>query len=205
MIAMRRASLLLRRGVTLTELMVTIVIAVLILSFAAPSFMDQIERQRLLAVKDELVAALHLTRMETLSRDARGFVKPGSSTEVTCYVFGINSLTTNTPPETCDCTQADGSVCSDPGAKLLGVVRVPRSTGVTLSRLSDDAPEFVYFNRATGSLEVIANDLGDAVPVDYGFRLRGSRGGEIRVDMSVGGRPSTCQVGANNLGLGQCP
>ncbi len=193
------------RGVTLTELMVTVAVAILLLAVAAPSFMEQIERQRLLSVKDELVASLNLTRMETLARDARGFIKPGYSDTVTCYVIGINSLTTNTPPETCDCSRSDESVCESPAAKLLGVVRVPKSSGVTIERYPEDKPDFVYFNRATGMLEVLTDDIGGARPEEYGFKIKGSRAGEIRLLVSVGGRATACQVGGTSLGLGQCP
>jgi type II secretory pathway pseudopilin PulG len=192
--------------VTLTELMVTVAVAILLLAAAAPSFIEQIERQRLIAVKDELVAALQLTRMETLSRDERGFIKPGASATLTCYVFAINGLTTNTPPETCDCTKTGSNpVCPDANAKLLGVVQVPKSTGVTISTHASDAPAFVYFNRATGGLEVLTDDVGGSRPVEYGFRIRGERAGEILLMVSVGGRPSACQVGGTSLGLTECP
>jgi len=195
-----------QRGVTLTELMITVVIAALILTFAVPSFMEQIERQRLKSVHDELVAAMQLTRMETLSRNAPGFVKPGSNDSQTCYLFALNTSFTRTPPEGCDCGRPDNeAICLHAEAKLLGVVRVPRSTGVTVSLYKDGAPDFVYFNRASGGLEVLVNDFGQTKPTEYGFRIKGSRGGEILMMMGVAGRPSSCQVGGTNLGLKQCP
>lgn len=203
-----RASTLKRmpRGVTLTELMVTVVIAILILAFAAPSFMEQIERQRLKSVHEELVAAMQLTRMETITRNAAGFVKPGSNSEHTCYVIALDSSTTKTPPAGCNCGNADSEpVCAHAEAKLLGVVRVPRSTGVTVVPYKDDAPSFVYFNRATGSLEVVVDDFGRTEPAEYGFRVKGSRGGEILMMMGVAGRPTSCQVGSTSLGLKKCP
>jgi prepilin-type N-terminal cleavage/methylation domain-containing protein len=194
------------RGVTLTELMITVAIAALILTFAVPSFIEQIERQRLKSVHDELVAAMQLTRMETLSRNAPGFVKPGSNDSQTCYLFALDSSFTKTPPLGCDCGRPDNeAVCQDAEARLLGVVRVPRSTGVTISLYKDDAPDFVYFNRASGSLEVLTNDRTQTKPTEYGFRIKGSRGAEILMMMGIAGRPSSCQVGGSNLGLKQCP
>jgi prepilin-type N-terminal cleavage/methylation domain-containing protein len=194
-----------RRGVTLTELMVTVAIAVLILAFAAPSFMEQIERQRLKSVNDELIQAMHLTRMETLSRNARGFVKPGSSATHTCYAFAINGSTTHTPPEGCHCERPESEpVCEHEEAKLLGVVRVPRSTGVTVTPVSDEKP-FIYFNRVTGTIEIPVGDIGQTLPYSFAFRLKTSRGAEIITTLGTGGRPSSCQVGGTDLGMPKCP
>jgi Tfp pilus assembly protein FimT len=200
-----RESVPLRRGVTLTELMVTVAVAILLLAAAAPSFLDIIERQRLKSVHDELVAAMLLTRMETISRNARGFIKPGSNTTQTCYVFAINSATNNTPPEGCDCGRPDNeAVCNNANAKLLGVVKVPKSTGVTVVPDRDD-PTFVYFNRATGTLEKPVNDVGLTELTDFGFKIKGSRGGEILMMIGVAGRPTSCQVGSTSMGFRQCP
>jgi hypothetical protein len=74
-----------------------------------------------------------------------------------------------------------------------------------VSLYKDGAPHFVYFNRASGGLEVLVNDFGQTKPTEYGFRIKGSRGGEILMMMGVAGRPSSCQVGGTNLGLKQCP
>jgi prepilin-type N-terminal cleavage/methylation domain-containing protein len=192
------------RGVTLTELMVTVAVAVLLLAVAAPSFMEQIERQRLKSVNEELIAALHLTRMETISRNARGFIKPGSNDNYTCYVFAINSATNNTPPEGCDCGRPDDqAVCSSADAKLLGVVKVPRSTGVTVVPDRTD-PVFVYFNRASGTLEKPVGDVGLTELTDFGFDVRGSRGGHILTVIGKAGRPTSCQVGSTSLGMREC-
>lgn len=206
MTAMDRHTQLRHRGVTLTELMVTVAIAILILAFAAPSFMEQIERQRLKSVHEELVAAMQLVRIETLSRNAPGFVKPGSNTDQTCYLIALDNSSTKTPPAGCDCGRPESeAVCTHPDAKLLGVVRVPRSSGVTVVPYREGAPEFVYFNRATGTLEVLVGDAGQMTPAEYGFRIKGARAGEVLMTMGIAGRPTSCQVGGTNLGFARCP
>jgi hypothetical protein len=76
---------------------------------------------------------------------------------------------------------------------------------VTIERYPEDKPDFVYFNRATGMVEVLTDDIGGARPEEYGFKISGSRGAVVRILVSVGGRATACQVGGTSLGLSQCP
>jgi type IV fimbrial biogenesis protein FimT len=55
-------------GFTLIELMITLVVAVILLSIAAPSFVDIIKNNRLTTQINELSASLNLSRSEAIKR-----------------------------------------------------------------------------------------------------------------------------------------
>lgn len=56
------------RGFTLVELMITLVIAVILLTIAVPSFITTIQNNRATAQANELVTALNLARSEAAKR-----------------------------------------------------------------------------------------------------------------------------------------
>lgn len=58
-------------GFTLLELVITVAVLAITLSIAIPSFQGITNRNRLTAVANELSAALQLTRMEAIRRNAR--------------------------------------------------------------------------------------------------------------------------------------
>lgn len=66
-------------GFTLMELMVTIALAVILITVAVPSFIDIIRNNRLATQTNELVTALTLARSEAVKRAARVAVRPWST------------------------------------------------------------------------------------------------------------------------------
>jgi type IV fimbrial biogenesis protein FimT len=58
------------RGMTLVETMVCLLIVGILVSLAAPAFRDVLKRQRIAAVRGELVAAMHLARWEAVRSNA---------------------------------------------------------------------------------------------------------------------------------------
>lgn len=60
-----------QRGLTLFELLVTLVILSLLLGFALPGFERQIENHRTAALTEELLTAIHTTRTRAISRNRR--------------------------------------------------------------------------------------------------------------------------------------
>ncbi|WPL12169.1 MULTISPECIES: GspH/FimT family pseudopilin [Thiorhodovibrio] len=57
-----------QRGTTLLELLVTLSIAVILMSIAVPSFQNLIRTNRIASVTNEMVRALHLARSEAVNR-----------------------------------------------------------------------------------------------------------------------------------------
>ncbi|MFH1601103.1 MAG: GspH/FimT family pseudopilin [Pseudomonadota bacterium] len=58
-------------GFTLVELMVVLAVLAVLIGVAVPSFQNITNRNRLTAVTNEMVAALQLTRVEAIRRNAR--------------------------------------------------------------------------------------------------------------------------------------
>ncbi len=55
-------------GVTLVELMVTLAVAAVVLSFGIPTFTDFLQNNRMTAAANDLVSSMHLARSEALQR-----------------------------------------------------------------------------------------------------------------------------------------
>lgn len=63
--------MLVNRGFTLIELMVTIAVLAIVLGIAVPSFQDFVRKNRLVATTNNLVSALAMARSEAIKRAAR--------------------------------------------------------------------------------------------------------------------------------------
>jgi len=72
------------RGFTLLELLTTLAVAAIILSFGVPNFMDVVRNSRAAAGANELVTALSIARSEAAKRGARVSVCP-SDDGATCH------------------------------------------------------------------------------------------------------------------------
>ena len=57
-----------QRGATLMEMMVTVAVSVVLLSIATPSLMQNMIRQELRVIRDELAVAMHLAEIESARR-----------------------------------------------------------------------------------------------------------------------------------------
>lgn len=68
-----------RAGFTLTELMVAVAIAAILLASGVPLLRDMLVRQRLRATANELFAAIDLTRSQAIARGARVLIMPADA------------------------------------------------------------------------------------------------------------------------------
>ena len=66
------------RGFTLVELMITVVVLAIVVTLAAPSFSDLINRNRLIAAANEVVGVMQTARMEAVRRNTRVVLCPSS-------------------------------------------------------------------------------------------------------------------------------
>lgn len=91
------------RGVTLIELMIVIVIAAVLLSFAIPSFRETIDRNRLKAAVETLNGDLQFARSEAIKRNrpVRLVFTRSNGGATWCYGMKENA--------TCDCTVTDST------------------------------------------------------------------------------------------------
>jgi len=70
-------------GFTLIELMVTLAVAAIVITIAAPSFVDVVQKARMSSQTNDVVAAVNLGRSRALTEAARVILCP-TSDEVTC-------------------------------------------------------------------------------------------------------------------------
>lgn len=74
-------------GMTLLELIVTLLIAGILLAVAVPAFTSLITSSRLSSYANELISSLHLTRSEAIKRNSRAVMCP-SETGASCSTDG---------------------------------------------------------------------------------------------------------------------
>ncbi len=61
----------LQKGFTLLELIVTLAVVAIVLTMGIPSFQALIRDNRLIALTNEFIGAMHLTRSEAIKRNHR--------------------------------------------------------------------------------------------------------------------------------------
>jgi prepilin-type N-terminal cleavage/methylation domain-containing protein len=106
------------RGFTLVELMVTIAIAVILLSVAVPSFRGYFAKKKVEGTIAELVTDIQFARSEAVSRNVNMRMTFGSN----CYVIHV--------------WNAAASCTSAPSSTVLRTVVVDDTTSVVLSTLN---------------------------------------------------------------------
>lgn len=121
------------RGVTLVELMVTLVISALLLAIALPSMRDFVARKRLEGIAQELTADLRFLKTQGLLNRRDTAIRFGSNDEQTCYILYF----VGTNVEHCDCTFAADVMCGAAGLngrpEKVRLVSVPRNSGITVT------------------------------------------------------------------------
>ena len=76
-------------GFTLTELMITVAIAAIVLAIGIPSFRDTIRENRLTTYNNQFITALNLARSQAISRGSRVTLCP--STGADCEAIGYEN------------------------------------------------------------------------------------------------------------------
>lgn len=138
-------------GVTLIEVLVTLVLLVILGVLALPSWAEFQERQRLKIAAETLASSLNLARSEALARQQFGFVQlAGQGTDRWCYAVSM--------AQGCDCQTACDAVQTVQGSSW---------PGITLSNTSRKMFRFNWKNgAATG-----ANGTATLIGTQSGQRL----------------------------------
>lgn len=165
------------RGFTLVELLVTIAVAAILVSLAAPSFSSFIDKYRVKRAADTLSAFLINTKTEAIKRNApvRAVFQSADSGATWC----VGMTTANT----CDCTVANA-------CQIDGVDRLVRS---------GDFRDIVLNNPADDAMFTFTPQRGTA---NSGNAQVQSEGGlQVRVVVTGTGRIRLCSPsGAGNIG-----
>lgn len=120
-----------RRGLTLVELAVVIVVATILVAMAVPNFSGMIARARVKGVTDELTTSLQFARSEAVQRNGDIVMDFSSNANMTCY-----AISTYKTIGRCECLNESVDPCFNDGlhgGRLLRIVRVPSQTGVSIT------------------------------------------------------------------------
>lgn len=187
-------------GVTLVELMVTIVVAAVLLIAAVPSFADFLDRYRLRGAVDDVVSVLANARAESVKGDTDINIKFGGSS-ASDWCVGANAAAAPTggnpggAAAACNCTVT--TECMVAGTRL--------ATGVGLHErvtASSNTATFV-FDSKLGTV-VNAGAVDDPAAVTF---TSPSGKYDINVDVNALGQSTVCTpVGKPGIaGISVCP
>jgi type IV fimbrial biogenesis protein FimT len=161
-------------GFTLIELMVTVMVGVVLIGLAVPSFRDMMDKSRLRGATDDIVNLLNMARANAvkLQRDVNVSIFPVNSTTWCAGAAGALSPTTIGNPvpgaSACDCTS---STACKVGTDLATVSSSDHS-GVTLTTINGSikyqtgaAGEGIEFNSKAGAIDLGSLPSGALVVV----------------------------------------
>lgn len=102
------------RGVTLIELLITILVLSILAGIAGPSFVESFKKRKVISAAEEMYSYLQQARSESLARSADVYVTVRDMT-TTSWSYGLSegdycnpSLTSNTASRACMLTIDDG-------------------------------------------------------------------------------------------------
>lgn len=153
------------QGFTLVELMITVAVLAIVVTLAAPSFSDLINRNRLTGAANEIVGALQTARMEAVRRNASVVLCP-STDGASCSGADWQRLiifSDNDGDVTVDA--ADDDVIRDVTVSTGGIVVNPSSNTATNQRIGFGASGFARVGGAgarEGGLSVCSDQLDAA-------------------------------------------
>lgn len=175
-------------GVTLIELMVTIAVLAILVTLAAPSFVDFAERSALRGAADNVVGVIAAAKEEAIKRDRWVRVDVKQVGSGFCVGAAMVADGTATTMDGCDCSAATCPVASYP-EKARDLHRVT---------MTDGAGEGFVIDPKTGTLA----DFGDGGEIVLGT----SRGYAATIKINAMGRASICSPGDKGLaGVKACP
>lgn len=166
-------------GFTLTETMVTMAVAGLVMMAAIPSLHGWIGQQRLKGVASELSSDLQHARIEALLRNEAVRVSFDGSSCYMVHTGGANH---------CRC-DADGNGHCEDGTTPIKTVALPTQQGVTLL--------------ANVRSVLFAPEHGTASPA-ASLRVVGPQGRTIQHTVNLMGRVRSCSVQGPAAGYGAC-
>ena len=179
-------------GFTLVELMTVLVVALVLLLVAMPSFQAYIQRQKIRSAADEVLSVWNDARFEAAKRNVN--VKFGYRTSGADFCVGAATTTNPNDTTPCDCTQAA------PSSDVCDVSRYPADqgqwNGVTLNggTTIGGANHVVVFDLK--QLRLVDPTGAGAISLDD---PAGSKAYRMNVRVDRFGRGVICQSNASSL------
>ncbi len=192
-----------RSGFTLTELLIVIAVAAVLLTIGVPGFRDFILMQRLKGVNAQLVTDLQFARSEAAARNQWARVAFRSSDTMSCYA--IYTTAAQTDNSRCDCLLGAGSACSGTQVEIR-VVQIPRSDGVSLQVFTDSLNSQTAFayDHITGRIASIPIDRPSAALRSFKIRTSIDSSRVLQTEVGQAGRVTVCAPGSTTVGAAPC-
>lgn len=182
-------------GFSLVELMVTIAVAGILATAAAPALTDFIDRRRVTGAADAVREQLQLARSEAIkqSNDVRVNTATGASGS---WCIGFTTKAAN-----CDCGVADVTDATACTITMDGTAVLMRTAGSDYSETSLAAPTYANFviNSRRGMPE---QTDGQRLAAAQQLTLTSGKSKKISVQISASGRVTTCSDDVG--GYGSC-
>ncbi len=190
------------RGLTLTELLVTIAIAGILLAVAVPRMQDFIAMQRLRSINAQLVTDLQYARAEAPARNQYVSVRFLTNEVRSCYVIYTTTQSVALRANRCDCLASAESSC-EPGAEALRTVRLPVGDGVGLRLPEGQGFGFAYDHIAGGIVRIARDRYGQPLGL---FRVESFLDDSrvLRNDIGQSGRVEVCAPASLTVGATEC-
>ena len=188
------------RGLTLVEALVAVAVLGILLAVAAPSLADLMNRRRVQAVADQLVADLAYTRTETALRAQLVSFHLNVNVTPNCYSIHYDIGGGGS----CDCARGAGKACTRlrgdvaPGFELK-TYSVPAGVGVTIQPVLSSWP-------AGSPTNIISFDRPQMTPTPANAQIlvMGNRGAQLMVQLNQAGRINMCSPGGSMGGVAPC-
>ena len=198
------------RGFTVVELMITLAVAAVLLTLAAPSLYDFILVQRLKSINAQLVTDMQFARSEAMRRTERRngnanqtvdvqvvFSPPTAGASMSCYtIYADNGAM---PRNMCDCTQPAGQRCTAASTQEIRTVQIPTSQGVQLAVPANQSPDF-FFTATSGGMRSWPIDI----VAEFKVEAFVDAARKLRTTIGLSGRPSVCSPGGGVPGYPSC-
>lgn len=196
-----------QRAFTIIELLIALVLVVILLGLAAPSFREFIEVQRLRAVNAELVTDVQYARSEAISRGRQVAVQFHRATDaepMTCYT--IYTSTTNAIAA-CNCTDSNKATRCAADTTELKNVQLEPAKGVSLQLPTTQGDTLVFDPEVSGSPMIPPIGTWGPLPTTFLVDTLLDDNRKLRVIVGVSGRPTVCRPTTTVIsgGYSACP
>ena len=171
-----------QRGITLVEACVTLAVAAVVATGAAPSMQQLLDARRFDGIASQLASDLQFTRISAVARNQRLRFSLQTDAAGSCYVIHTGSA------DTCRCGVSGPAICNA-GASEIRTVRLPATERV-----------LVQANVASILFDPVH---GTSTPAGT-VRVIGANGRELRHVVNVMGRVRTCSAQGNTGGYRAC-
>jgi type IV fimbrial biogenesis protein FimT len=184
------------RGLTMIELMITLVVLGVLAAIGAPSMYDFIMRKRVEGVADELLVDMRLMRSANMMIGSRGdtIVRLRSNTSMTCYVVYVGDATLGS----CDCLTTPACTSLDPlipAPVEVKSVRLATADAVTVRPAAGSSP-FLILRDLSG----LPKPAGATIALE----VSAPRGGTVKVATNATGQPTICSVSGHEGAYRPC-